>query len=216
MRVLEPDVTFTDYGLAIECALLATWVFRRSSPHRRLRGGFAIFFGTIGLAAVTGGTVHGFFPNEHSLGFRVLWPLTLLAIGGTAVSAWAIGGRLLLNEHWARRLTAAAAVVYVGYAAVVLAVTQTFAVAIAHYAPSAVFLLGAFTTRYLQGHQFAFGLGAASVALMLSAAMVQRLGVTVPPVYFNHNALYHAFQGVALGLLFLAARDLLDSPTKED
>jgi hypothetical protein len=216
MRVLEPDVTLTDYGLAIECAVLATWILGRSSPHRPLRVWFASFFGTIGLAAVTGGTVHGFFPNEHSLGFRVLWPLTLLAIGGTAVSAWAIGGRLVLKEHWARRLTGAAAVVFVGYAVVVLAVTQTFAVAIAHYAPSAVVLLGAFTTRYLQGRQFAFGLGAASVALMLLGAMVQHLGVTVDPVYFNHNALYHAFQSVALGLLFLAARDLPDSPTKGD
>jgi hypothetical protein len=214
MRVLEPDVTLTDYGLAVECAVLATWVFRHRSPHRRLRGWFAIFFATIGLAAATGGTVHGFFPNEHSLGFRALWPLTLLAIGGTAVSAWAIGGRLVLNEHWARRLTAAAAVAFVGYTIVVLTVTQTFAVAIAHYAPSAVFLLGAFTTRYLQGHQFAFGLGAASVALMVLAAIVQRLGVTVHPLYVNHNALYHAVQGLALGLLFLTARNLLDSPTK--
>ncbi|MEW6681914.1 MAG: hypothetical protein AB1451_03195 [Nitrospirota bacterium] len=216
MTALEPDVTFTDYGLAVECAVLATWIARRKTPDRRLRGWLALFFGTIGLAAVTGGTVHGFFPDEQSLGFGVLWPLSLLAIGGTAVSAWAIGGYVVLPTRWARRVTAAAAVAFAGYAVVVLGVTQTFAVAIAHYAPSALFLLGAFTTRYFQGHQFAFGLGAVSVALMLLAAMAQRAGVTVHPVYFSHNALYHAVQGVAMGLFYLTARRLLDSPTTGD
>lgn len=214
MTVLEPDVTFTDYGLAVECAVLTAWVLRRATPDRWLRDWSAGFFATIGLAAVTGGTVHGFFPDEPSLGFRVLWPLTLVAIGGTAVSAWAIGARLALNERAARRLTTAAAVVFVVYVVVVLTASQTFAVAIAHYAPSALFLLGAFTARYLQEHQPGFGLGAASVGLMLAAALVQRLGVAVHPLYFDHNALYHVLQGVALLLFYRATRHLLDSPTQ--
>ncbi len=211
--VLEPDVTLTDYGLAVECAVLTTWIVRLNTSDRWLRGWAAAFFATIGSAALTGGTVHGFFPDEHSLGFRLLWPLTLVAIGGTAVSAWAIGARLVLDERAARTLVRIAAAAFAVYTAVVLFVTQTFAVAIVHYAPSALFLLSALMIRYVGRRTFGSGLGAAAVALMLVAASVQYLGVAVHPVYFNHNALYHALQGVALILFYLATKSLLDSPS---
>jgi hypothetical protein len=211
--VLEPDVTFTDYGLAVECAVLTTWIVRLNTPDQRLRAWVATFFATIGLAALTGGTVHGFLPDERSLGFRVLWPLTLLAIGATAVSAWAIGTRLVLDERVERTLIRIVAAAFAVYAAVVLFVTQTFAVAVFHYAPSAVFLLSALMIRYVGRRTSGSGLGAAAVALMLVAASVQYVGVAVHPVYFNHNALYHALQGVALILFYLATRSLLDSPS---
>jgi hypothetical protein len=45
----------------------------------------------------------------------------------------------------------------------------------------------------------------------LVAALVQRVGLAPHPVYFNHNALYHLLQGVALLLFYLAARRLVES-----
>ncbi len=209
MSVLEPVVTFTDYGLAVECAVLSAWVVRRGSPGDPLRLWLTIFFATLGLAALTGGTVHGFFPEERSLGFRILWSITLLAIGGTAVSAWAIGARLVLRERTTDRVIATVTVVFAGYAVLVLFVTQSFALAIAHYAPSALFLLGAFAVHYARTRAPHLGLGVAAVALMLIAATVQRLGVAPHPVYFNHNALYHAIQALALLLLYHGARPLI-------
>jgi hypothetical protein len=213
MNVLEPDVTFTDYALAVECTVLSAWVVRRGSPADPLRVWLTIFFATLGLAALTGGTVHGFFPDERSLGFRILWSITLLAIGGTAVSAWAIGARLVLHERPADRLIATAAAVFAGYAVLVLFVTQSFALAIAHYAPSALFLLSAFAVRYARTRAPHLGLGASAVALMLIAAALQRLAVAPHPVYFNHNALYHAIQALALLLLYHGARPLIHPPT---
>lgn len=214
MKVLEPDVTFTDYGLAVECTVLTALVVRRGSPGNPLRVWVAIFFATLGLAALTGGTVHGFFPDERSLGWRVLWPTTLLAIGGTAVSAWAVGARLSLNERAARVVVAAALIVFVAYGMVVLVVSRDFAVAIAHYAPSAVFLLGALATQYAKTRAPHVAVGVVAVLLMLIAALVQRLGVALHPVSFNHNALYHAIQAVAL-LLFYRATGPLVRPTAQ-
>ena len=38
-------------------------------------------------------------------------------------------------------------------------------------------------------------------------ALLQQLHVGLHPVWFNHNALYHALEGAALAGLFLALRD---------
>ncbi len=210
MSVLEPDVTFTDYGLAVECAALAVLVARRHAAVRPLRVWFVVFFSTLGIAAVTGGTVHGFFPNERSLGSRILWPVTLLAIGGTALAAWAIGARLVLGDRAARRLIAAASVVFAIYALIVLSGTHAFALAVAHYAPSALFLLGAFVVRRVRSPEAGLGWGIAAVGLMALAGLVQSLGIGIRSLYVSHNALYHVIQGVALILFYLAARRLLD------
>src|SRR2546422_6430208 len=53
----------------------------------------ALFFGSAAVASLAGGTVHGFFLDVRTLGNAVLWRITLIAIGVTAASAWAIGAR---------------------------------------------------------------------------------------------------------------------------
>jgi len=40
----------------------------------------------------------------------------------------------------------------------------------------------------------------------LLASYLQQRGVGLHPIYFNHNALYHALQAVALLLIFVARR----------
>ncbi len=44
---------------------------------------------------------------------------------------------------------------------------------------------------------------------MLVAAGVQQLGIALHPVYFDHNALYHLIQAVAVLMLFLSARGIV-------
>jgi hypothetical protein len=53
--------------------------------------------------------------------------------------------------------------------------------------------------------------GAGGMTLTFAAALVQQRRVALHRVYFNHNALYHAIQAVAIGLLFWSARQLLQS-----
>jgi hypothetical protein len=203
----EPDVTLTDYGLAVECAVLARLLDREGQPWAPGRW-FLIYFVSVGVAALAGGTVHGFFLDPATLGARLLWPAALLALGVTAWASWAIGARLLASEPVAGRLAALAGVLWLAYAAVVVIASPPFAIAVVHYLPAALFLLVAFLRRARAGDARAARFGAWGVGLTLLAAAVQQAGLGLHPTLLSHNALGHVIQGLALLVLFRAARGL--------
>jgi len=195
----EPDVALTDYALAIECVLFAYLVRRREH---------ALFFGSAAVASLAGGTVHGFFLDVRTLGNAVLWRITLIAIGVTALSAWAIGARMLCPASAARRITIAAAAAFAGYSVLTLFTTQDFRAAVIFYLPAAVFLLVVLSVAYARARERRILVAIAGLGLMFIAAAVQQARIALHPTYFNHNALYHLIQAVALWLLFLGLRRL--------
>jgi hypothetical protein len=204
----EPDVALTDYVLAIECAVFVFLLCnRKQSP---LRLWFILFFASIGAAALLGGTVHGFFPDRASTGFRLLWPITLVAVGLTAMSAWMIGARLGLSGNIARFVRLFAALDFAVYSLLVLFVTRGFALVVINYLPAAVFLLIVFHRLYGRRKTPDLLAGLYGLLLTFVAAGVQAGGFTVHPVYLSHNALYHVIQAVALFLIFRAARSLAE------
>jgi hypothetical protein len=208
MLITEPDVTLTDYGLAVECAVF-THLLARDAHREPIGAWFLLFFAATGLAALTGGTVHGFFADERTLGSRILWPATLLLIGGAAFAAWGLGAHLQFPARVARWVVLAAAAGLAGYAVVVLFVSQLFLVAVLHYLPATVFLITVFALGYRRGGQRAFLLGLVALALTLVASGIQQGRIALHPAYFNHNALQHLVQGVALFVLFRSARRLV-------
>jgi MFS family permease len=203
--VTEPDVALTDYALAVECAVFAQLVGRRRDEPR-LRRYFRLFFGSIALAAVAGGTVHGFFLDADSVAASVLWRVTLLALGATAATAWGIGAVLGCSPTLARLVASAAIVEFVAYAVVVAVVTQSFGVAIANYLPPIIFLFLVFVLAYRRTRQRGALYGLVGLAVMVGGAGIQLGRLGVDPVYFNHNAVYHLTQWVAVLMMFLAAR----------
>ena len=211
----EPDVSLTDYGLAVECALFTYLLYRRPSGQGPLRAWFCLFFGATGVAAAAGGTVHGFFPDERTTGSRILWPLTLLAIGVVALAAWGIGARMHFSPPVARGISIAALLAFFLYAAVALLGTQAFAVAVLGYLPAALFLLVVFALRYRWTREPPVLAGLVGLVLTFVASGVQQAGVAVHPVYFNHNALYHLIEGVALFMIYCAARQLAGAGAEE-
>lgn len=211
--ISEPDVTFTDYGLAIECALFTYLIYRQRDPLQTLRNHFALFFGSVGAAALAGGTVHGFFLDGSTTGYAILWPATLIAIGVSAFAGWVIGTKLLFSPSAARNIWILAAAEFVAYCIVVLFINQTFMVAVINYLPAALFLSVALAIVYARLRQRPVLVGLAGMALTFVAAGVQQAGIALHPVYFNHNALYHLIQAVALLMIFWAARWLVARPT---
>lgn len=206
----EPDVALTDYGLAVLGGALAL-VLYRDEPAGELRSWFALLLASVAAAPLFGGTVHGFFLDESSLGNRVLWPATLLSIGVTTLCLWTLGAQLLV-PHRARAVTALAVIQLVLFALAVFFWTQSFALAVVNYLPAVLFLLvAALLTR--RRHAGA-GLGtiAWGLALTFPAAAIQQLEIAPHPTYFNHNALYHVVQAVAIGLVFQGARALTRDP----
>jgi len=207
----EPDVALTDYGVTLECAMLTGLLFRREPARRGLRNLFALLFASAGVAALAGGTVHGFFLRESALG-AILWRIVLLAVGLTALAGWSIGGRLLFPERTARLVEVLAAVECAAYTFVVLAIDQSFWIAIANYAPSVFFVAFSFLVAYRRHGEGPLLAGLVGLLLMIAGAIVQRLRLAVHPAYFNHNALFHVIQMAAFLLVFVAGRHLVAVP----
>ncbi len=69
----EPDVTLTDYALALEGILFLVLLQRGHARPWGLRSWFSLFFASVSAASLCGGTVHGFFLDEQTLGHTILW-----------------------------------------------------------------------------------------------------------------------------------------------
>jgi hypothetical protein len=198
----EPDVALTDYALAAECALFSYLIYFRNRPASRVRLWFGVFFASLGLASLFGGTVHGFFLDQASVGYRMLWPATMLAIGGATLAAWLAGAVALPSQRAARIVVMAALAQSVVYGGFVLAGAHDFTVAVMNYLPASIFLLALFAVRYARQPDGRALVGLSGIVSTFIAAGVQQAGVGLHPVYFNHNAFYHLIQGLALFLIF--------------
>jgi hypothetical protein len=208
--MMEPAVTLTDYLLAIECGAFALLV-ARAGDTRALRHAFVALFAALAIASVAGGTAHGFIADKTSLAHAIVWSLTLLAIGTAALAGWHIGACLVLSPVNATRLRRAAVFVFVLYVLVILFVSRSFAVAVIHYLPAALFLLAAFVIVHRRNASRAARFGAIGMGLSFVAAAVQASGVALHPAHLNHNVLYHLTQALAFVFLFRAARGLVAS-----
>lgn len=206
--MLEPDVTLTDFALAIECGAFAFWLGRPRRSSAPTGPAFVALFVASALAALLGGISHGFLPDETTLPAKAAWTGTLVAIGVAAFACWVIGARLVLSDSGARRIAMLAGVLFIGYLAVILFVSRSFTIAVAGYAPAMAFLMIAFGLAYRRRPAAFLLAGLAGVTLSFVAAAVQQTRIDLVPVYFNYNALYHVIQALAFFLLFLAARGL--------
>ena len=205
MTLLEPDVALSDFGLAIECACMAAWLQWRVPAGGPLRPWFVIFFAALGIGAVLGGITHGFLPDTQSTIYGVIWSATLLAIGVTALSGWAIGAHLLFSTRVAKGVLLLAGLSFAVYVATVLRLSQSFAVAIIYYMPAALFLFIAFVLTYRRRRRNYLVAGIAGLALSFAAAAIQQTETGIAALGLNHNTLYHLVQAAALLLIFLAA-----------
>src|SRR2546422_827392 len=76
------------------------------------------------------------------------------------------------------------------------------------FVPAAVFLLVVLSVAYARARERRILVAIAGLGLMFIAAAVQQARIALHPTYFNHNALYHLIQAVALWLFFLGSRRL--------
>jgi hypothetical protein len=203
--ILEPDVSLTDYLLTLETGVFAWLLHRHPSPTpaRRLA---ALIFATLALSSLTGGTYHGFFPEKTATpGGWVLWIATMLLLGLAASLTWAVF-LLLCGVRSARRILPPVAALFVLYACVVLFVDHRYRTNAIFAAPPVLGLLALMITRARRDGSANAALAAGGILLMLLAGALQQLHVGLHPVWFNHNALYHLLEGIAMAILFLALR----------
>ena len=207
----QVDVSLTDYALTVECAWFAYRIARFRTATASFRAAFMVFFFSIAVAAAAGGTVHGFFLDKSLLGYRILWPFTLIVMGITALSGVRIAAALQFRRPVAVYINRVALALFLAYIVIVLFIRRDFLVAILGYLPALIFVGEAFLLAYLRKKKPAFLVGFLGVCVMLFAAAAQQAKLGIDPRYFDHNALYHVLQAVALFMLFFAARESVNS-----
>src|SRR5687768_16831689 len=141
----ELDVTLTDYLLTVECCIF--WKLLSAVSSTRIRCTFRWFFALLALSAILGGSSHGFFEDETTRLYQLVWAGTLASLGLVALAEVHAGMALWWNErsqpaHQIAFCSAASlVVVYIIY---VFADHRPFRVAIFVYVPASCFLLLAF------------------------------------------------------------------------
>lgn len=220
IRLQEPAVALTDLAVGLEAAAFAVAVARpggrTSRPTARARElarWFTISFASTAVAALAGAALHGLFPPGPSPARRVLWRISLGAIGIAGLSAWCLGAAIALPERIAARVRCVAVVAHVAYLLALVRSNPPYSVAVATYLPGAfalgLALVSRLADRTVRGPVVAALTG---LGLTFAAAVAQVRRIALHPRLFDHNATYHTIQAIALACFFRAGRGFAAGP----
>jgi hypothetical protein len=214
MKINEPMTMLTDYIIAIETFVFAILLFRisRSSQQISIKL-WSIAFSAISVAAILGGTYHGFFLYIDKKNQFLLWKATDYSVSlasnfmllGTVVSS------ILKRFH--KPLFIGIGLKFLFYIGISTR-TDDFRFLIADYL-SAMFLVlmihlkniyHFWTNNYWNNSTFWIISG---ILVSFIAASIQQSGFQLVN-YFNHNDLYHLVKMLALYMFYQGARLLKD------
>ena len=209
MTIYDPDVVFTDLGLAIIGGYLAWRLAKRgrggggdSKGDFLTRAGVTLMAG-LASAAFFGAVFHALFPpGADTTASSLAWVPVSLSILLVASTLLALGLFVLipgLSRGVRRGLVALYAAVF---AVVVLFVDDSYGTIVRFYAPTLILFLIAALRQAMRKTGPGWGLLAISFVISIAAAVLQQMRIGVHPDYLDHNALYHVLQGIALVLLF--------------
>jgi hypothetical protein len=200
----EPDVVFTDLGLAILGSYFG-WRLWRGRLDSLAQAG-AVLMSGLSSAAFFGAIFHAFFPDDTATtpGYIAWIPVSLsIAVAAAAMLELAI--RLLLPAVSPRGRRVIVGIYGAVFAGVVLLVDESFASIVRFYVPALLlFLLGA--VRRALTRRPGWSALAAGLVMSVVAALLQQAKVAIDPDHFDHNAVYHVLQSVALIFLYMGFR----------
>ena len=213
ISIHDPDVVFTDLGLAILGAYLGRRLWR--VPGRGSLGtAGVIIIGGLASAALWGAAFHGFFPGGTGTptGF-VAWMAVAGSILVVAATLLELGLRVIA-PRMPRTIGRGIVVAYaMAFAAVVGLVDESFSTIVGFYGPALVFFLLVAAWKAARSNSAGWRLVALSFLFSAVAAVLQQTRVSIHPDYFDHNAVYHVVQGVALVVLYAGFRRLSEAAT---
>jgi uncharacterized protein DUF6962 len=197
----------TDYLLAATAFGAAMWLWKSAAgvPGRW----WAAAFVATGVAAVLGGTSHGYAPVIDKPTHGLVWRLTYVTVG---IANFCVLYGAALAAVPRRRLRAAVVILFVRLLAVAvgLIVFAQFRYVLYDYAITLAGLLGLAAALGAQRRSGAAWV-AAGVAASALGAVVQltRLG---QGRVFNHNDVFHVVQAIGIALYARGGRDLGTRP----
>lgn len=199
----DPEVAGTDAALAILGAYLG-WRLWVGAAGRRLQRTGAVLLGALASAAAWGAIFHGFFPGgTATLSGSLAWKPVALSIVVAGATMLNLGLSLLL-PRLAPALRGLIVLSYAAaFAAVVLFVDDSFPSIIRFYVPTLILLLLAAARQAVRSQSVGWRLILSGLLLSAVAALLQQARVALHPVYFDHNAVYHVVQTIAVVFLYL-------------
>ncbi|HET9403709.1 MAG TPA: hypothetical protein VFO57_03920 [Burkholderiales bacterium] len=209
MTITEPMTLLTDYVLAGVTGWLGwrLWTTREAFVARRL---WSVAFAALALAALAGGTHHGFTLMLPGTALAALWKMTVLSVGIASfgmlygsVTATTAGGirRLLLVLAGAK--LALYSLWMLGHDDFIFVIADTGT------AMAGIAALHLWSLLRSRDSASRWILGAVGISVLAGAVQA---GGYAPHPHFNHNDLYHVIQIVAMILYYKGARLLRDHP----
>lgn len=204
----DPDVVLTDLGLAALGGYLGWRLGAVAGQSDLRRGGVVIMVG-LASAALWGAIFHAFFPAQTAtLGGFIAWIPVGLSILVVAVTLLDLALRMLAPRLPVALRRVAVVTYATAFAAVFLLVNESFSTIVRFYVPTLALIL---ITALKEG----WTLVAMGFGFSTAAALLQQAEVAIHPVYFDHNAVYHVVQGIALILIYLGFRGTGPAPRPE-
>lgn len=214
LSIHEPDVVFTDFGLAILGAYLG-WRLWTSLGRGTLQQAGSVLMGGLASAALWGAIFHAFFPaGTATLPGFIVWIPVALSILVVASTLFELSLRSLaprVPPPVRRSIVATYAVIFT---AVVLLVDESFATIVRFYAPTLVLILVAAVQQAIRSRSAGWTLIAVGFTVSAGAALGQQVEFSIRPLYLDHNAVYHVLQGMALVVLYFGFRWAPDAPVR--
>jgi hypothetical protein len=202
----EADVALTDVALALLGGVCAWKLWRRPARTPVQRDGAVINAG-LAAAAFGGAVFHAFFPAKVGTpaGYTI-WLLTTAAIALAAATMLLLAWRLVRpHTPWLVRGGVAAGYA-ISFVATIALIDPSYRTVVLFYGPVLLALLVAAVLAARQSPNSGWRWIAMGLALSVVAAVLQQQRVAAHPVYFDHNALYHLVQAIALVVLYRGLR----------
>lgn len=196
----DPDITLTDFALAILCLGFAIALFHRS----RIASEYAVLFLALGSASLLGAVWHGWFSEAETALGRNIWLGTMIAVGAANLVLWLIAGEIFHQGRHALLFRWIAWLQFSGYVLAAVFLTRDFLLPSAASVPPTLVLLLAFGLGIAAGGPTGFWLGVVGILVAILGAVLQFMHVGVPALGLSHNGFYHVVQAAAFTLLFLS------------
>jgi uncharacterized protein DUF6962 len=202
----DPDVVFTDIALAILGAYLGWRLWKMPGKKTLPRAG-GLLLGALASAAFWGAVFHAFFPaGTATLSGGLAWSPVVLSIVVAAAVMLELALRILVPRPSSSIRRYVAMTYATSFAVVALLLDQSFTSIVYFYVPALLLLLVAAGQQAVRSRSAGWILVTTGLLMSAGAAVLQQARVAIHPVYFDHNAVYHVVQSIAIVFLYFGWR----------
>jgi hypothetical protein len=199
----------TDFALAGVAWWLARAMLRSSDS--RATALWALSFAVTGVAAVMGGSVHGFGMHLPAPVTHALRTVTVMSVGVGSTGLLAGAVYATVRPGPVRRLLLGVCGLKLAAYLAWVALHPDFRYARYDALPSVLLLLGFLAGWWRRSRSPAAASGLLGLLVSVAGAVLQHARIGIHPFWLSHNDLYHVVQAGALWLLHVAGRELRDA-----